>query len=265
MSFQCQAITLKGAQCKRKASTNCNFCKQHSQLQVDQPSHPVETQDQPNLVISNIVHGPRAFVSKLRSFPEEPHPEGLCTFKNVCGEYICTKSKIYGCRFCEEHQTLFNSHEWFVNVHAFNYVRENNSFLIFFDRHIRTTIQFFNQMSNISHEFVQFSNTEGCNKIKILHQEWNREKLLNIARGKYHNIPENHFNYRFSEDMKKLESFGKFFDIDARIRHEQNILKLEKINVNLLSEIYMKDPHPQSKKLQPVFSKDIFSLVSKFM
>jgi hypothetical protein len=261
MSSQCQAITLKGAQCKRKVSTNCKFCKQHSEF-VDPSPVPAPQPER----ISNVVHGPRAFIAQIPVFEEQqPHPEDMCTFKNVCGEYICTKSKIENCRFCEEHQNLFNTHEWFVEIHSHNFVKENRSYLIFFDRHIRTTLYFFNQMANISHEFIQFSNTQGCNKIKNLHEEWNREKFLNIAKGPYHNLTENFFNFRFSDDLKQLTSLGKFFNIDARISHEKNKVKLEKMKVNLLNEIFMKDPHTESNKLQSVFSKDICRLVNNFI
>jgi hypothetical protein len=249
---------LKGTQCKRNALKNCNFCRQHSELQQPQqlqpqPQHQDQDQPQPSHVqiVSNIVHGQRSFVAPIPDFKEQqPHPDHLCIFKNVCGEYICTKSKIPECRFCEEHQNLFNTHEWFVEIHVHNFVKENSSYLIFFDRYIRTTLCFFNQIANISHEFIQFSNTEGCNKIKNLHEEWNREKFLNIARGPYHNLTENFFNFRFADDLKQLASLGKFFDINARISHEKNKVKLEKMKINLLNEIFMKDPHPESNKLQ---------------
>ena len=265
MSSQCQALTLKGTQCKRNALKNCNFCRQHSGSEYQQPQPQPQPQPSQVQIVSNIVHGPRAFVVPIHDFKEQPHPEDMCTFKNVCGEYICTKSKIENCRFCEEHQNLFNTHEWFVEIHSHNFVKENRSYLIFFDRHIRTTLYFFNQMANISHEFIQFSNTQGCNKIKNLHEEWNREKFLNIAKGPYHNLTENFFNFRFSDDLKQLTSLGKFFNIDARISHEKNKVKLEKMKVNLLNEIFMKDPHPESNKLQSVFSKDICRVVNNFI
>jgi hypothetical protein len=131
MSSQCQATTLKGTQCSRKATTG-NFCKTHSKMEK---SNVCKYDESPVQVIKNessiqviqlynreitihqyvpvqipeprqsqIVHGIRSNVKSVQvCFEPKEHQ---CKYRNVQGQYVCNEPQYKHSlcsEFCEQH------------------------------------------------------------------------------------------------------------------------------------------------------------------
>ena len=252
-SQRCQATTLSGNQCKRNAVKN-QFCTQHNNLKLKSNSTIVHIQHN-NLKLksnSTIVHYQRACQFKHKSMTEKQPCQ--CNFKNTVGNFVCKQDKIDGSEFCSEHNDKFISFLKEVETLRTNLLNHFN--IGDLAHEIMCFHDFFVQLLKIKHMFVQFSRNEQAHEL-VVEYEWTFVRAKN-------------YSYNFSvcmafNQMMEIRSDVSNFFVEKQIEIAKKHSKTNEIKLNMLSEIYLRDPQPQSKQLQPVFNKDINNKIMSFL
>ena len=135
-----------------------------------------------------------------------------------------------------------------------------NEPIIIFEKLLDFSINFYTFLISNKHFLVHLHRKEKLN-------DW--IELFKIIK-KNRDTP----NSRYLMKKQVLEKFDIFMnieseidelDVDKQIKNEKQNVKKESIKLNMLSEIYIKDPQPQSNQLQAVFNNDINSKILSFL
>lgn len=257
--IQCQSMTLKGVQCKRKASKNCNFCKQHSDKHLDQhsdqhseqhPEHPEQHSEQSFETVQvkqtpiSGIRGPKACVFKHKKMiGSETH----CCFKNTLGEFVC-KNKKFSSEFCKNHYFMYINHNQklkkCVNMFIDKKRQVNN-----FNKELIIFIEYAFEIIKFKKNFVIFSQDEFVEKfIELFHMkhEFARESIQNLSMI--------NINKKLSEIRNDVENLC----VSKQIEISKQEAKMNEIKLNMLTEIYIKDSQNFAK---PVFTNLVNDII----
>jgi hypothetical protein len=267
MSSQCQAITLKGTQCSRKA--NCGkLCTIHNKMEKVNTveKHTYKYQNTQNVIEihekTKVIHGIRSHVNSIKNlFPLKQQ----CKFRNIKGQYICNETTHN--EFCEHHENSRKSFINFINsdIDFINMFFEDtkrygnvNSFILLEDMfrvHLRTL------MSYSSEQFVIFSLDELSNRVIDKFNDINNFLLENTNFiSKY--VLWTRSEYQIRETRFATKRQLENIKISKILENTQREIIFEKIALNMLSEIYL--PSNDSSKLS-VFTKDINNKIFSFL
>ena len=248
--IQCQALTLKGIQCKRKADINCKFCKQHSVrccVESQQYKHVPETIQ----LVKNIHHGPRAFIFKHKPLIHD-FPENQCCLKNTLGEFICKHEKCSNSNFCSGHTVIFDEETQKLKEVEKKYIEQTKT---------RNFINELNAFLEYSREIIKFKKYFLIFSQNKIAENFIEEFYFNCELSfKYsYNFSVCFINDQLSEIRNDVENLCVFKQIEM----SKQKIKINEIKLNMLNEIYIKEQG--SKFIQPVFTnlinEKIFSML----
>ena len=247
---KCQAQTQKGNPCKRNALKCSQFCYQHQTSKSQIP-------DFEHQVTSNVVHGCRSHHFKHKHIKK--HPNNECCFRNTCGDYVCKNKKI-SVLFCKQHKKQSDGFRKIINNYDNELNKIRNEPIINFEKLIDFSIRFYNFLICNKHSLVHLHKKEKLN-------DW--IELFKIIK-KNRDTPTSRYLMKPSvlkkfDMLMNMESEINALDVDKQIKFAKQNIKKESIKLNMLSEIYIKDPQPQSTQLQSVFNNDINSKILSFL
>lgn len=254
MSYQniskCQAQTQKGNPCKRNALKCSQFCYQHQTSKSQIPEFE-------QLFTSNVVHGCRSHQFKHKNIKK--HLKYECCFINTCGDYVC-KNVRFSVLFCEQHKKQSDKFAKTINEYDKEMNKIRNEPIINFEKLIDFSINFYTFLISNKHSLVHLHRKEKLN-------DW--IELFKIIK-KNRDTPTSRYLMKPSvlkkfDILMNMESEINALDVDKQIKFAKQNIKKESIKLNMLSEIYIKDPQPQSTQLQSVFNNDINSKILSFL
>ena len=268
MSSQCQALTLKGTQCSRKASC-AKFCTTHNKMEKvniieNSKTHEYKFESKiPKIIKTQIIHGYRSHTNSIKNLCSLK--QNQCRFRNIKGQYICNETTHD--EFCENHEKSKTSFINFVNsdMYLIDMFFENakvvgnvDSFILLEERfriHYKTLIRYH------SEEFVKFSLDELSNKVinkfndinNFLFENTNFISKYVLWTKSIFQIHETIFATRRQLENLKVSNI---------LKNTQREILFEKISLNMLSEIYL---HSNDSSKLSVFTKDINNKILSFL
>jgi len=247
---KCQGQTQKGTPCKRNALKCSQFCYQHQTVSPSQKIKIERTE-------SNIIHHCRSHQFKHKHIKK--HPKYECCFRNTCGDYVC-KNVRFSVLFCEQHKKQSDEFAKTINEYDKEMNKIRNEPIINFEKLIDFSINFYTFLILNKHSLVHLHRKEKVNDwielFKII------KKNRDTSTSRYLMKPPVLTKF---DILMNMESEINALDVDKQIKFAKKNIKKESIKLNMLSEIYIKDPQPQSTQLQSVFNNDINSKILSFI
>ena len=240
----CDAVTVKGRNCRNYAMKDSKWCFQHKKLS------------------SNIIHTAPFVEFQPILFSQSEPSETTCQYRNKFGEFVCKHEKTCG-KFCQEHFDIVNP--------FFETLRKLLDLITFYKENHFTIDSFFKLVTNICFYFLKHKDLIvqfGLGKMVESFIDVISFNIRTLSYGMFTTSLIIHYRSKpFNDIVRTLLNFRVMM---MNIRYQVQIDKTRdtivsnNIKINKLTEICLKQSETSSTIL-PVFSKGIDKHILSFI